>query len=82
MVQQRHRPEGTRSTSRTATEHVFSGCRDGAEIVLWKLSGAGHVWPGARDCLPRSLGPGSDVIDANEAMWRFFKRFQLPPARP
>jgi poly(3-hydroxybutyrate) depolymerase len=26
-------------------------------------------------------GPGTDVIDANEEMWKFFRRFALPPAR-
>ena len=61
---------------------MFYGCRDGTEIALWKLSGAGHVWPGGRpDYLPRILGSGTDVIDANEEMWKFFRRFTLPPAR-
>lgn len=79
--EQRRGPADTKSASHTATEYVFSGCRDGAEIVLWKLSGAGHVWPGAREYLPGILGPGTDVIDANEEMWKFFKRFELQPAR-
>ena len=73
---------GTGTAAHTATKYVFTGCRDQAEIVLWKLSGAGHVWPGARlDDLARILGPGTDVIDANEEMWRFFRRFALPPTR-
>jgi len=45
--------------------------------VLWKLSGAGHVWPGGvQDYLPWLLGPGTTVIDANSEMWRFFSRFR------
>ena len=73
---------GTPTAAHTASRYVFYGCRDGTEIALWKLSGAGHVWPGGRiDYLPRLLGPGTDVIDANEEMWKFFRRFALPPAR-
>ncbi len=61
----------------TATRFEYRGCR--AETVLWKLTGAGHVWPGGvRDYLPRILGEGTAVIDANEEMWRFFRRHRLP----
>ena len=74
---------GTGTAAHAATKYVFAGCRDQTEIVLWKLSGAGHVWPGARrDDFSPVLGPGTDVIDANEEMWRFFRRFALPPIRP
>jgi len=62
----------------TAARFVFSGCRDGVEVVLWKLTGAGHVWPGGkRDYLTHWLGPSTDVIDANEQMWHFFTRFAI-----
>jgi polyhydroxybutyrate depolymerase len=62
----------------TATRLVFSGCRDGVEVVLWKLTGSGHVWPGGtRDYLTRWLGPSTMVIDANEEMWHFFTRFAI-----
>ena len=60
----------------TATRMTWGPCRDGSEVVLWKLTGAGHVWPGGqRDYLTSVLGPGTDVIDANREMWEFFKRF-------
>lgn len=73
---------GTPSASHTATLLVYPGCRDGAEVALWKLTGAGHVWPGGeRDYLQRLLGPGTDVIDANAEIWRFFERHRLPAAR-
>lgn len=72
-------PEGMH----TAERLVFSGCRDGAEVVLWKLTGAGHVWPGGtRDYLTRWLGTSTRVIDANEEMWRFFTRFAVREAKP
>jgi len=62
----------------TATKYVYSNCRDGAEVVLWKLTGAGHVWPGGKQkFMERLLGPGTDIIDANKEMWNFFQRFSL-----
>ena len=69
-------PDGT---PHTATPHVFADCTAGAEVVLWQLTGAGHVWPGGRQgYLPRLLGPSTEVIDANAVMWAFFSRFRLP----
>jgi poly(3-hydroxybutyrate) depolymerase len=52
-------------------------------VVLWTLTGAGHVWPGAPNTW-RSLllGPATGVIDASEEMWRFFRRFSRPDAPP
>ncbi|MGZ8500234.1 MAG: extracellular catalytic domain type 1 short-chain-length polyhydroxyalkanoate depolymerase [Candidatus Binatia bacterium] len=61
-----------------ATKYVFANCRDGAEVALWKVTGAGHVWPGGKQkVLERILGPSTDIIDANREMWAFFKRFKL-----
>ena len=63
----------------TATRYVYSPCRGGTEVVLWKLTGAGHVWPGGvQDYLPWLLGAGTNVIDANREMWRFFSRHRRP----
>jgi polyhydroxybutyrate depolymerase len=62
----------------TATRLEFGPCGSGAEVILWRLAGAGHVWPGGqRDYLTGILGPGTDVVDANREMWLFFERFSL-----
>jgi polyhydroxybutyrate depolymerase len=67
-----------RSAKHTATLIVYGPCRDGAEVALWRLTGAGHVWPGGEiDYMQWALGPGTGVIDANQQMWRFFSRFHL-----
>jgi polyhydroxybutyrate depolymerase len=72
-----------RRTDRTprghsATKYVYPNCRDGASVVLWKLTGAGHVWPGGKQkVLERILGPSTDIIDANREMWEFFKSYAL-----
>ena len=63
----------------TATKYVYGRCRDGAEVVQWKLTGAGHVWPGSPPFKRQSflgLGPATDLIDANTEMWAFFSRFR------
>jgi polyhydroxybutyrate depolymerase len=68
-------PDIVDAAGHRATHIVWGACRDGVEVVLWRLTGAGHVWPGADSYLPRLLGPPTKVIDANEEMWRFFGRF-------
>ncbi len=68
---------GSADAAHTATRHTYAPCRAGTEVVLWKLTGAGHVWPGGQhDYLRLLLGPGTAVIDANQEMWTFFRRFQ------
>lgn len=62
----------------TATKFVYGGCRDGAEVVLWKLTRSGHVWPGADKSFPKLLGQATHVIDANEEIWNFVSRYSLP----
>jgi polyhydroxybutyrate depolymerase len=66
------------SRAHSATKYVYSNCRNGADVVLWKLTSAGHVWPGGKQkVMERLLGPSTDIIDANKEMWDFFKRFAL-----
>lgn len=66
------------SGGHTARLLVNGNCRDGTEVALWKLTGAGHGWPGARSNMEALLGPATKVIDANTEIWRFFSRFTLP----
>ena len=68
---------GAADAAHTATRYSYLPCREGAEVILWKLTGAGHVWPGGvQDYLVWLLGAGTTVIDANSEMWRFFSRFR------
>ncbi len=55
----------------SATLLAWQGCA--APLLHWKLTGAGHVWPGTPSRFERLLGPGTDVIDANEEIWKFFR---------
>jgi polyhydroxybutyrate depolymerase len=68
---------GTPDEGHSVIRRVHAPCRDGVEVVLLQISGAGHVWPGGvRDYMPQLLGTGTAVIDANTEIWSFFSRFR------
>lgn len=58
------------------TAEAWSGCSQGADVVLYTVEGRGHSWPGA------SLLPGLDLatqdIDATDVIWDFFKTHPMP----
>lgn len=67
-----HVGDGTRVIRKT-----YGPGRDGAEVVLVVVEGAGHTWPG-RPPLPASLGKSSNNIAANDLIWDFFERHPMP----
>ena len=76
---------GTDNAGLSATLVTYTKCRAGTEVALWKLTGSGHVWPGspfnmgAPDTwILDGVGHGTTLVDANEQMWQFFRRFTLP----
>jgi polyhydroxybutyrate depolymerase len=57
----------------------YTGCREGTEVVLYRIEGGGHTWPGGLQYLPKRLiGNMSYDIDATEIIWEFFKRHPKP----
>jgi polyhydroxybutyrate depolymerase len=65
----------------TATLLVWAPCAGGAEVQLWRLTGAGHGWPGGHVRLPEKImGPETATIDAALEVWRFVSRFRRPDA--
>ncbi|OGT26482.1 MAG: hypothetical protein A2Z17_06085 [Gammaproteobacteria bacterium RBG_16_66_13] len=79
LADSRSTESGAETSLQTAELWNYGPCESGAEIALWKLSGAGHVWPGGDpEFLTNVLGPSTAVIDANREMWAFFQRFVLP----
>ena len=50
---------------------VYGPGKDGAEVVLYSISGAGHTWPGKPSPL-KMLGSSTLNISANDLMWDFF----------
>lgn len=56
---------------------AYSPGREGAEVVLYKVVGGGHVWPGQRP-IGLFLGKSPLDLDANERIWSFFSRHPMP----
>lgn len=70
-----HGKEGTSEAHHTAQMIAFSPCGTGADVLLWQLSGPGHVWPGGEPTpFQRFLGPATGIIQVNREMWEFFIR--------
>ncbi|WP_051797105.1 alpha/beta hydrolase family esterase [Catenuloplanes japonicus] len=60
-------PEATTVTAHV-TRLTYTGCRQGADVVLYRISNGAHVWPGVTE-------PGTE-IDASRILWDFFARFR------
>jgi len=64
-------------------ETVRASCAQGRAVVLEKITGAGHQWPGSsrKGLLQRLLGgdPPSTALDATTALWTFFRDHPAPP---
>lgn len=74
-------PPGSPSAAHTARALRWGPGKDGAEVVLWKLTGAGHVWPGGAAYGPeRLVGPPTQAVDATTEMWAFLRRFRRADA--
>lgn len=78
-------PAGTPQASVTATLVTYRGCAEGTEVALWRFTGSGHVWPGSplnagtrSTWVLAGVGEGNTVVNADQLMWAFFERFQLP----
>ena len=74
---------GSGDEGETATRITYARCKQDAEVVLWKLTRSGHVWPGTPidvSGTPRGavLGESTKIVDANELMWEFFAKHPLP----
>jgi len=59
--------DGTR-----VVKYTYKTKQDPQNIVLYKIIGGGHSWPGRR-LRERLLGPATQEISANEIMWGFFE---------
>lgn len=51
-----------------------AGCRDAAEVRLYRVEGGGHTWPGGLQYLgERWIGRTSRDLDATDVIWSFFR---------
>lgn len=68
------------NANQTATELRWEPCTSGAPVVHWRLTVAGHGWPGqVHGVLHTSIiGPSTTLLDAAQEAWQFVRGFQLP----
>lgn len=55
----------------TVERHEFPNCSNGSELVLLKIIGGGHQWPGT-DALLGGIGTINQDINASAEIWDFF----------
>ena len=67
-------PNTNSNDQSTVEKYVYKDCDTDREVWLYKVLGGGHTWPGAII----SIGVTNQDINANEEIWKFFKRFSLP----
>lgn len=51
---------------------VSSSCREGTEVVFYRLASAGHGWPGPAVAIGGIERDRYEAVDATEVIWRFF----------
>jgi polyhydroxybutyrate depolymerase len=58
---------------------VWSGGKDGSEVVAYTIEGGGHTWPDGPQYLPKFVvGTASQNLDATAAIWKFFQAHPMP----
>ncbi len=67
----------TASDPTVVTRYVYSGGTDGTQVILFKVEGGGHTWPGGPQYLdPFFIGLVSNQIDGSAQIWKY-----LPPLK-
>ena len=55
----------------------YTGCADGADVVLYTIHGGGHTWPGGGPQPRWFVGETSRSVEASREMWAFFAAHPL-----
>ncbi len=56
----------------------YSSCRKGTMVILYRVEGGGHTWPGGYQYLPKkAIGETNRSWDASQAIWDFFMKHPM-----
>ncbi|MDB4906757.1 MAG: hypothetical protein JWO05_1541 [Gemmatimonadetes bacterium] len=66
---------------RDVVRRTWSGCADGASVVLLTVEGGGHTWPGGAPFPEWFSGRTSKDLSASEQLWAFFQQHPLANSR-
>ena len=64
-----------------ASRVEYSPCKEGTEVVFWKLEDGGHTWPGGKKTKSEDkarVGNVNQDVIASQLMWEFFQKHSLP----
>jgi len=71
-------PNPVESTvARDVARLEYPDCADDAAVVLYRILGGGHSWPGGKPLPEWLTGPTSNGVDATREMWAFFRAHPL-----
>jgi polyhydroxybutyrate depolymerase len=59
------------------TQVAYPGCAGHAQIVHYRVAGAGHTWPG--ELIDSGPGSATQTISATTVLWTFFRTHPLFP---
>lgn len=58
---------------------IYPAGKDGTQVVVYRVEGGGHTWPGGSQYLPQLVvGKVSHQIDGTQVIWDFFRSQRLP----
>ena len=63
------------------TRLEYTNCADDAAVVLYRVQGGGHSWPGGKPLPEWLVGSTSNGVDATSQMWAFFREHPLREAQ-
>lgn len=68
-------PDHNKLDSSRVSYVQYSGCAEGADVVLYVAHGGGHSRPGSENVVPnRLIGTVNQDIHASEVIWDFFRK--------
>lgn len=74
-------PDKDTSDGATVTRSMYTSPASDKEVILYRVRGGGHTWPGGPQYLPKWIvGTVCRDFNASEIIWEFFQRHHRPPA--
>jgi polyhydroxybutyrate depolymerase len=59
------------------TRFTYGDCDQDVTVVLYKIAGAGHTWPGGGRLPVWLTGKTNQDVNATRLMWEFFQKYSL-----
>lgn len=66
-------PDKNTSDGTTTEKYTYTNCKDGSQMIHFKVLNGAHTWPGAFI----NIGTTSQDFSASLEIWKFFRRFKL-----